>query len=103
MTVNIYLHSEPFTGTIYEDDGETFQYREGKYWEESIRVQKEGKSVKVDWEEVHGGYKPHWKNFTLKIHGADEPTEIWVNGKKVEDKSIVNENGAATVNVPFSS
>ncbi|MEK4951352.1 glycoside hydrolase family 31 protein [Bacillus sp. FSL W8-1127] len=103
LTVNIYLHSEPFTGTIYEDDGETFQYREGKYWEESIRVQKEGKSVKVDWEEVHGGYKPHWKNFTLKIHGADEPTEIWVNGKKVEDKSIVNENGAATVNVPFSS
>lgn len=26
LTINIYLDSEPFTGTIYEDDGETFQY-----------------------------------------------------------------------------
>lgn len=39
---------------------------------------------------------------TLKIHGADEPTEIWVNGKKMEDTSLAIVDGTVAVHVPFS-
>lgn len=89
-------------GTIYEDDGETFQYREGKYWEESICVRKEERNVQVEFEKVHRGYKPYWDNLMLKIHGTEEPVDIWVNGKKAEDTSLAIVDGTVTVHVPFS-
>ena len=101
LTVNIYMDSKPFMGTIYEDDGETFKYQEGEYWEENIHVRKEERSVKVEFEKVHNGYKPHWDSLMLKIHGADEPADIWVNGKKIENFSTSEVDGTATVHVSF--
>ena len=80
--------------TLYEDDGETLDYLEGKYVETKMSFNWEGK-VKFNIDAAVGNYDiiPSSRNYTLKFTGFTNCDDIEVrsNGKAIDFEKHYNE------------
>jgi alpha-glucosidase len=55
-------------GSIYQDAGDGFGYRDGDYYRASFRCQATPDGVVVSRDPVEGGFRPWWKEITLVVH-----------------------------------
>jgi alpha-glucosidase (family GH31 glycosyl hydrolase) len=54
----------------YDDDGGSYDYEHGAYFNQSLAVQRRGDTVRVEVGKVSGSFRPALKFYLLKIHGA---------------------------------
>ncbi|WP_187263757.1 glycoside hydrolase family 31 protein [Pontibacter beigongshangensis] len=102
MPVMQYIHEQPVypvsleifpavqnqqaTFALYEDDGETNDYKKSIYSKTrfSCATTKEGYDVKVHGREENGYKVPGSRNYVLKLHLEQKPKSVLLNGKKVK-------------------
>jgi len=67
--------------TLYEDDGASFDYTQGMYYQEEIEVaMEEPLTLSVRTAVTGSSYQPSWKRKTLIIHNAPAGLQVTVNG-----------------------
>jgi alpha-glucosidase len=77
--------------TLYEDDGKSLDYQQGKYATTNIEVAVKGNDLKVVVEALKGEYKAEDKGLVLDIEAVSHPQEVLVtvDGKATELKEVV--------------
>jgi alpha-glucosidase len=77
---------EPCRGALYQDDGETFAYRDGRYLRIAYACEVSVAEVSLRSRIEHAGFTPWWRSVRLTVHGVEaEPRTLHVNGQRVRD------------------
>jgi len=70
---------------LYEDDGLTFDYQNGKYLLRILKLTEDKKHITMRAEKSEGFFTPSWKVISLYIHGLKEnPSSIYLGNKKIK-------------------
>ncbi|TLS37861.1 glycoside hydrolase family 31 protein [Pseudalkalibacillus caeni] len=83
LTLHVYPANEKTECMLYEDDGKTFDYENGKYTETKISCYLEGESLTINMENSNEGFEPAWKEIEFQVHQAEEDLEIILNGNQI--------------------
>ncbi len=78
LTLNVYPGNGRFT--LYEDDGKTLQYQQGKFAVTNIEVAENGKNVQVTIHPETEGFQSAVQQYRLAIRAAQVPAKVLVNG-----------------------
>ncbi|MFB3162486.1 glycoside hydrolase family 31 protein [Neobacillus sp. 179-J 1A1 HS] len=96
ITVHLYpTENEISSFTHYEDDGKTFAYNNGQYFQCNFEAKIVDQILEIDINVEHDQFKPEWEKGIFVIHGLNSGTEIKVNGalqgnvKKQSDSTII--------------
>ena len=69
--------------SFYEDDGLSYNYKEGKYSLTDFESKLGNSSREINIKNIHDGYNTGRKNYLLKILNTDNVAEVFVNGVKL--------------------
>ena len=84
LTLDIYPSGKSFY-ELYEDDGLTREYKEGKFAITNISCNQTSASTIINIDAIKGGYEnmlPQ-RNYVLQIHTTEKPSSIIINNKKI--------------------
>lgn len=82
----VFLSDKISQFTLYEDDGETNDYKNDRYSTTAIESQKIDNTIKIEIQEPkQNDFKTEDRNFLLKIHVSENPNNILVNGKTLKN------------------
>ncbi len=84
LTLDIYP-SEKSVYQLYEDDGKTRQYKEGKFATTNITCNVTSNATTVGISAIDGSYENMLsnRNYVLQIHTAKKPSSVLINSKKL--------------------
>lgn len=92
LNINIYpSETGEYQSTLYEDDGETFLYEEGDYFEQKITVRFDESAIDIVTETISNHYTPSWKEMNVVVHSHDSRV-LSLNGKQISEGSIKNKD-----------
>jgi len=86
LTLDVYASDKPSTFRLYEDDGASLDYREGKFaWTPITFTPGSDGSSTVEVGPTEGRFAGQLKSrrYEVRIHGLLEPDSVSVNGEKV--------------------
>jgi alpha-glucosidase len=90
-------------GSLYMDDGATFDYRKGEFLRLAASCQESADSVRVTTGAAEGSYKPWFGSIAFVIHGLRAaPKQVTVDGKPVHDFRYDGAKKAVTVVTPYA-
>ncbi|MGX4600840.1 glycoside hydrolase family 31 protein [Faecalimicrobium sp. JNUCC 81] len=87
LVLDIYLDENNFEYTHYQDDGESFDYRNGKYNLYKISVENEDKLI-INIELINNGYSKKYSSCNININGIDYGKIILNYNEKLMNFSI---------------
>src|SRR5690606_9746237 len=89
MILEIFPSSRESTSfELYEDDGQTNDYKRDIFSKTAIGVSRSGKNTTIKIEAPNSkGYQSEIRNYMMELHGTDSPKAVLVNGKKVKSVS----------------
>lgn len=61
------------TGSIYLDDGHTFDYQKGKYLRQNLTCEADASSIRLKFHAREGSYTPWWKLIEVVIYDWPSP------------------------------
>jgi len=71
-------------GALYQDDGETFAYREGAFLRVAYACEVAASSMTVSARLEHDGFTPWWKTVRVTMLGvAQRPSSVLLDGKAI--------------------
>lgn len=80
LTLELHVYAGPDSSFIfYQDDGETFRYREGEYYQRIIKFSSEKRSLHL--EKPSGTYQPHFTSWKIVFHGFHGNPSFQLKGK----------------------
>jgi alpha-glucosidase len=87
------------SGSLYQDDGKTFAYRQGAFLRMDFRCEIVGDELHVHVSPHHGTYPAWWHTISVEIFGIEASRTITVNGRA---QGLLHplRNGAIAVTVP---
>ena len=90
------------TFTLHEDDGQSLDYRKGKFAETRLTCETLGKRVKLTIGGRKGSYAgmPKARNFTATIHLPAKPETVTLDGKPVTDYRWNDATRTAVIGIP---
>ncbi len=80
VTVEVFPDDQRNTFDYYDDDGSTYAYEHGAWFDQMLTVQRQGNTVTFETGAANGSFKPALRFYLLKIHG-DAASEVRVDGK----------------------
>ena len=85
ITLDVYPGEAPVTHRLYEDDGLTFGYEQGKFANTKFSSVRRGNGITVDLGPREGDYagKPARRDYLLKVHSLIAPEKVVVDGKEL--------------------
>jgi alpha-glucosidase len=90
-------------GSLYMDDGTTFDYRKGEFLRLAASCQESADSVRVTTSAAEGSYKPWFGSIAFVIHGLHgAPKQVTVDGKPIRDFRYDGARKAVTVVAPYA-
>lgn len=76
--------SDESAGTVYEDDGVSEDYRQGKHARTTIRARHTAQDIVVEIAQRQGTYVPPSRSYLLELHALErEPTRVAVAGRSL--------------------
>lgn len=85
LTVHIYpAENKTATFKYYEDDGKSFAYENGKFFECEIHATLKNNKLDITTNIENEQYQPDWEKVILTVHGVDSGLELLINGKEIE-------------------
>lgn len=81
LLLHIYRGNVENKFIYYEDDGETYQYEQGKYFKRVINYVPSKSVIQIGKKE--GSFTSHFKNIKIVLHGFNEDMNFRVNGESV--------------------
>ncbi|MDQ0352176.1 alpha-glucosidase [Alkalibacillus filiformis] len=85
LTLHVYPSESKTTYSLYDDDGETFNYRGGEYFELELQTWYDRNQLHLVSNVINSCYKPNWSKIDIVVHGLSENTEVIYNKKKVAE------------------
>jgi alpha-glucosidase len=85
LYLNVWNSNEPNNFIYYEDDGNTYQYEDGKYYVREINFNPQKKEISMD--DAKGSYSSKFHEVHLILHGFPQNSSFIVNGKSVKTNS----------------
>ena len=86
-------------GTLFLDDGISFDYQHGKYLRENFSCDVSAAGIKIHIAPHEGQFHPWWSQIQLKIMGVDHtPQKITINGTRAQNPRP-DDSGALSVSV----
>ena len=84
--IKVYPHGES-SFTMYEDDGESYEYENGAISSTLFECSQNGKAADITVNPVQGSYKgmPEARNYSFEVRCTSKPRKVLVNGTKVKD------------------
>jgi alpha-glucosidase len=103
MHLNIWYGDISSNFNYYEDDGLSYQYRQGDYYKRVISFNPHGREITL--QNVQGNYASRFHSVKLILHGFPAGSQYTINGqseKIVENGSVQvvsfqNDNGKISV------
>ncbi|ADU32029.1 glycoside hydrolase family 31 protein [Evansella cellulosilytica] len=93
LKVHIYVtDEEKSTFTYYEDDGKSFEYERGSFYQCRFEAKLEKNRLDILTHVEHDEYQPEWKNAVFVIHGIVEDLEVFVNGNVQNNSKRLADN-----------
>ncbi|MBC9911061.1 TIM-barrel domain-containing protein [Chitinophaga varians] len=78
LFLHLYKGSQPNTFVYYEDDGESFSYEKGDYYERTITYDPAQQTLTL--QKPQGSYSSQFHHIKLILHGFDSKQRVTVNG-----------------------
>lgn len=90
---NMQIHLYPkdnreSTYTLYDDDGESFAYKNGDYCLKRIACKFSDSHIQVSINNLSTAYTPSWDSWTLVIHLIKQPLKLVINGKEISPEKL---------------
>lgn len=83
-TIHIYFsENNEFHFHMYEDDGSTFEFENGSYWDATYKISQTQNKIKIT-SSVEGSYQPKWDSCRLIIHGGPEGVQVELDGENLQ-------------------
>jgi alpha-glucosidase len=83
VTVHIYpIEDQDSHFTYYEDDGKSFDYENGAYFECIFEAGLENNRLDIVLKIQQDKYKPDWEHVNFIIHGVSDELKVYLNGKE---------------------
>jgi alpha-glucosidase len=90
-------------GSLYMDDGVTFDYRKGEFLRLTVSCEEKADSVRVTTGAAEGSYRPWFGSIAFVIHGLrSAPKQVSVDGTPVHDFRYDGTKKAVTVVAPYA-
>ncbi len=88
--------------TLYEDDGESLAYRQGKFSKTRLVCEADGKTVRLTIGGRGGAFAgmPETRDFTATIHLPARPRCVTLDGANVTEWQWDDASSAATIRIP---
>ncbi|HZX78763.1 glycoside hydrolase family 31 protein [Lysobacter sp.] len=87
LELQVYLPdagSDGCRGSLYQDDGESFGYRDGKFLRVAYACEVGGSIASVSSRVEHDGFVPWWNSVQVTVFGVPQrPSSVLVDGKPV--------------------
>lgn len=101
LEINIWYGGEASSFTYYEDDGSTYNYREGDYYKRVISFDPV-KSL-INFSAAEGSFKSKYDQIKLVMHGFEDVEIIEVNGQpaKLSDRALFIESDRQSLTLTF--
>jgi alpha-glucosidase len=72
---------EPCTGSVYLDDGVTYNFKKGEYARESFTCERTADGLAVEVKPREGSFAPWWSELSVEVYGASkDATEASMQG-----------------------
>jgi alpha-glucosidase len=96
VTVDVFPAASPTSFVYYDDDGTTYDYERGVYFEQVMTARDRGDADTLNISEERGYYSPPLKYYICRIHGR-AGTGVTVDGRPAAAYSSIDEltNGSA--------
>jgi alpha-glucosidase len=102
LELRVYLGPD-CRGSLYMDDGVTFDYRKGAFLRLASSCQESAGGVSVTTGAAEGSYEPWFASVAYVIHGVRSgPKQVTVDGKPVRDFRYDGAKKIVTLAVPFA-
>jgi alpha-glucosidase len=89
------------SGSIYLDDGHTFNYQRGEFMRESFTCSQTQHAVTVQTAPPEGSYKPWFREVQFTVYGiASAPVRVEVDGVSAQNFRFDSAHGIVTVIAP---
>ncbi len=98
MNLYVDVYGKEAKMTLYEDDGESLEYKNGKYNLCEISVGQRGNSLHVNAKYLNHGYKGRYKKMTFRFLSKEKTKNVYVNDEKLP---IHFKDGIAQVTTNF--
>jgi alpha-glucosidase len=85
---------------FYEDDGVSYEYKNGKYTVTKFILDKKDKNIILTTNKEHKGYESGVKKYEFLFVGVEKPNAVIVNGNKTNDFNF--ENSRLSIQTPVS-
>ncbi|HEV2961181.1 MAG TPA: TIM-barrel domain-containing protein [Candidatus Angelobacter sp.] len=90
------------SGSLYLDDGHTFNYQRGEFLRESFTCSQAEHSVTVQTSRMDGSYTPWFHEIQFSVYGIPSaPAQVTVDGASIQDFHYDSAHGVVTAVVPF--
>jgi alpha-glucosidase len=100
LIIHLYpTQDEGSTFTYYEDDGKTFSYNDGQYFECKFEMKMDDKDLDIVFNVEQKQFAPDWQKARFVIHGLKGQVTIKVNGKIQTE--LMKESESTVINIPF--
>jgi len=84
LILHLYVKEGAFHYRIYDDDGETFNYSKGCYFEATGAVTLREGCLSVDERVLCSAWRPHWKRRRVVVHADGQIHTVKWNGRDVQ-------------------
>ncbi len=102
LELQVYLGPD-CRGSLYMDDGVTFNYQKGAFLRLGASCQEKADSATVTTGAVEGSYDPWFASIAFVIHGLrSAPKQVAVDGKPVRDFRYDDAKKMVTIVAPFA-
>ena len=89
-------------GSLYMDDGVTFEYQKGAFLRLAASCQENADSVRVTTGAAEGAYVPWFSSIAFVVHGLrSEPKRVAVDGRPIRSFTYDDKKKIVTVVVPY--
>lgn len=91
LTLRVYKGSEaaPCTGSLYLDDGKTYNFRNGEYLRMRFTCSTDAEGLHLEISAHEGSYPAWWKQLRVELYGLDHPpTHLLIGDKPAPDPAL---------------
>jgi alpha-glucosidase len=89
-------------GSLYQDDGNTLDYLQGKYYRATFLCQLKSDSIAIAISKPEGTYLAWWKSIRVETFGITaKPKDVTLNGSRRDDWTFDPETQSVAIEIPY--
>ena len=94
LTIELYPAREQSSTILYEDDGTTFEYLQGKFCRRTVSLNSSAKEYRITLSNPEGSFRPPERNIVLKLKAVPtRPSSVQIDGLTLREPRPGDQRG----------